>query len=614
MSAAIYSRYQAAPMQTSLDVDQQVSSDEHTSEAPSQTPKIKRNIMTVPLQPPSIPTYYATGSLPRLNNRARAPVSRATTLSRANSVRNSWSAYKPANGIQLTLHSNGSSIQHSPNSVVSSIAPSDSVSVSNRQSNNLDSLSHRLPDARNKFNTLTPAEAKRLKVYLQCKQPTRTASVLHKPRAPPLVVTNHETPIQAKSSGCDTYAHSNGLPTDYQDKKQATSNNVRSSSSCSDHGYRDQRHSLNYGSTYVPNVQTKGIYNLSTNNGNNNDINSKNAIIQNSPNNSDSSLSFMSSLDVIDSAYGSDRLQTMSVDLGIPASQQYGTCSKNNFKHSQLQSSHQESKFCEESFASAKSHQSDSSRLKNSLSSSTSKVFQNQLSNIKKFFRYMPIRRSFMSHDSKRPVDSNQQNNYDIKQDKSLSQISINRSHSPPVCPPPPKELKSMSYMESGVNYSNYDDFTRARNHQTSTLLNGHSRNPQPSTDSNHVGVTSQTVDREDSSWQLASLPVAYERNLTTVFEEKHNSSDIDKNNIKKSSASYNVYSPHADGDQLIKPPRNFEDNGLANPSTKTDSSTSSSQSLASISGADVNLEIQRRIATSFRFSYAQPNSFENVS
>lgn len=514
---------------------------------------------------------------------------------------------------------------------------------------------------RNKYNTLTAGEAKKLSKFLSHRQPTRTASVLHKPRPPPMVVTDLDTvapkpaPL-ATTATFTTLANTSGLQTKSQLQKQnGATATVRSSSSCSNHSYRGHRHSMNFGPNYVANNRYATLNAFTKYNYGMSDQNNKSSTLKSSPNDSESNLSFRSSLDIVDSAYGSDRIQTLSVDLGKPAqhynNNNYRLTNNNQFvtkfpqkpaacydnHNHQQQHEQQSNKISDESFSSAKSHQSESAKQKSlsktSLSTSTSRVFQNQLCSLKKFFRYMPIRRSYVSNNSdnqKQHSTTTQSDNYppsiqSSSLEESLSQLFLNRSQSPPICPPPPGELKSMSYMENSVNYSNYDEFTRARNKQASLLL-GRSNNQQQSSqkdrddfnpDYSPNGFVASEYD-EGNSWQLTSLPISYERNLTTVFEEKLNSLDTtirgfrDKDN--NNATIYNNNNNNTKKEKhLIKPPDNFEDK-VQIPSNHPISNGSSSQSLASVTTADSILDFHRQTATSFRFSYARPSSFDRVS
>lgn len=524
------------------------------------------------------------------NNIQRIGPRNTMSLTRASSMRNSWANNRPA-----TIQA--SSLNKQTNNF--SVVPDDYVSVNSRLLIGNINTSN---EVTNKYRTLTSAETKQLTKYLNSRQPTRTASVLHKPRAPPMVVTDLDDygmlsiapPRPPKSQIPDqtNVVANDCLPVD-PIKRQS----LRSSSSCGNGCHRD---SVNLGANHSSSIyskQDKHIVNLNK--------------LQISPNDSMSNLSFRSSLDVVDSAYGSDRLQTMSVDLGNQSQQQYS----NNimgYNHAQYFDQKDKNKLSDDSYCSAKSHISDTGKLKNTLSLSTSKVFQNQIFNIKKFFRHMPIRRSFMgstNNDNERKTASTETNQPEDQYslNESLSQICLNRSQSPPVCPPPPKELKSMSYMENSVNYSNYDEFTRARNKHTSTLLNSHARSSQrQSNQNNDCGLP--IVDREDSeSWQLTSLPISFERNLTTVFEEKQNPKAKTFHKNKAPVAPLQSVNPKVDGDdKSIKPPRDFDDVvGVKNSA----SSSCSSQSLASITTTDSVLDFHRQNNSSFRFSYTDSNN-----
>lgn len=424
--------------------------------------------------------------------------------------------------------------------------------------------------SRNKYNTLTPAEAKKLNRFLfqNGKQPVRTASVLQRPRPPPIMVTDLDSAsLELKSSS---------------------------------------RHSINYGRshtisrTYGKNIYSTGPYQR-----------------PGSLNDSQSNLSYRSSIDTSASGgYGSMRLQTVSVDLGNPT---YGLRSRRGSIQSTRTTAgcgggataattvdYQSNKLSDESFASARSEissmdfertptKSSHTSSKMSLSSSTYKVFQSPFNNFKRLFRHMP--RPFANE----PVDKTHQNstksvatNANESLEESISKICLNVSQSPPVCPPPPGELKSMPYLTDSISYSNYDDFTKSRNENNFKNL----YNPShvdvfdgPSVDGAHGD------NDDDHSWQLTSLPVSYERNLTTVVEEKQNNPSV-----------ADCYSPH----ELIQPPVNFDDNLSVSQQQRQQSPmisklASSSQSLASTATNDSAVDEYRKAATAFRFSYAQP-------
>lgn len=583
MSAAVCARIQPPQPQVNSKTDQGINS----SLTPPQT-----ETDVISQAPQAIPSFYASGSLSRINNinnSRRVSPRNAMSLTRANSVRNSWVYTRPTTNQPFI----------NQQMTAPSIVSDDVVSVNSRYHITSINTSN---ERRNKYRTLTSAETKQLTKYLNSRQPARTASVLHKPRAPPMVVTDLDDygmlsvvpQVPPRSLVSEAPAGvSDGLSVD-STRKQS----IRSGSSYSNgcHG-----NSVNLGTNHSNSLQSK-CNNTSTMN---------HSKLQISPNDSMSNLSFRSSLDVVDSAYGSDRLQTMSVDLG----NQYGS-NITRYNQTQYYDKQDKNKLSDDSYSSAKSHISDIGKLKSTLSSSTSKVFQNQIFNIKKFFRHMPTRRSFMGgNNSDNNTDNEQKTTFDTNRmedryslNESISRICLDRSQSPPVCPPPPRELKSMSYMENTVNYSNYDDFTRARNKQTSTLLNNHARGcqQQPS-QSDDCGLP--IVDRDDSeSWQLTSLPISFERNLTTLFEEKQNPTAKTFHKNKAPITQYrNLNSKTGEHDRSIKPPRNFDD--VARIEKHPTSSSCSTQSLASITTTDSVLDIHRQNNSSFRFSYTESNN-----
>jgi hypothetical protein len=300
------------------------------------------------------------------------------------------------------------------------------------------------------------------------------------------------------------------------------------------------------------------------------------------------------------------------------------------------------------------------SASKLSLSSSTYKVFESPLANFKKLFRGMhrPFSQSnnTESQDNSNKTTTRQQqcdntSIADLSLSDSISQISLNKSQSPTVLPPPPSELKSMCYIESGVNYSNYDEFTRARNERMRGNLRRASnvgRAPslnRPRLDSQISNIISydnssvqheqqasfnKSDDSDDSSWQMTSLPVYYERNLTKVFKEKQppcievvassRQSQVKATDFERA---LSVVDPD-EIYQTIKPPKRFDDPNNHLPvrgndtscdrAPSVDSFKSQTQSFATIT--DATLELHRRQpATPFRFSFAQPlNDTDQVS
>lgn len=468
-------------------------------------------------------------------------------------------------------------------------------------------------EGRNKYRTLTSAETKQLTKYLNSRQPARTASVLHKPRAPPLVVTDLDDnktnqfaqppPRPFRSSPPNAYNDATNGSNVVQDNSRRHSFRSEISSSCS---YSNQRNSINRQNSLYGRIQSSVYQQANTNSPNKAQV---------SPDDSMSNLSFRSSLDVVDSAYGSDRLQTMSVDLGNPSQPHYHNDVNNGInklKYYELD----RNKPSEDSFSSAKSHLSECNKLKSTLSSSTSKVFQNQLFNLKNFFRNMPMRRSFVGSgtnnnngDKKSAINSSHLKDKHSLED-SLTDICLNRSQSPPVCPPPPKQLQSMSYMESAVNYSNYDDFTRARNRQASTLLKHLKDNQRQANNNDNLRLPSADLTTDESeTWQLTSLPVSFERNLTTVVEERQNLTDKSYSDLQSTFQRHqNISRPEVENRNW---PINYQDaaqpNLMETSSTSSSQSQSQSQSLASITTADSILDFHRQNNSSFKFSYNQP-------
>lgn len=311
------------------------------------------------------------------------------------------------------------------------------------------------------------------------------------------------------------------------------------------------------------------------------------------------------------------------------------------------------------------------SASKASLSSSTYKVLQSPFANFKKLFRNLPRpfsgvaaaqdTQSADSHynvNNRHPDDddkakqiqtdflniscqSDQTTIGNISISDSVSQISLNKSQSPPVCPPPPGELKSMSYMESAnVNYSNYDDFTRARNERMARQQAEKSaRQQNGDQDDGYQSKPTTNNDSDADSWQMTSLPVYYERNLTTVFEEKQASCELaDKNFGGRSELDIynNTGTFFGGGSQSIGPPSDFddsshkrvnqlnenEDNDITDEQSQQQQqpikTSRSIQSLVSSSStSDSALDFQQRqqqLATSvvvpstpYRFSFGQP-------
>ena len=337
------------------------------------------------------------------------------------------------------------------------------------------------------------------------------------------------------------------------------------------------------------------------------------------------------------------------------------------------------------------------SSSKTSLTSSTYKAFQSPFANIKRFFRNsIPKQFGATSHGADETDSASQvgqkdherlcsviekSTNTGFSNDSFKSSLSkytsdfsvgdsasiFNRSQTPPACPPPPGELKSMCYMGGSINYSNYDEFTRLRNRrlgnrphsledpddlykrQTSSVLPRLPPQPPPvhRLISGHNGLHSSTARQQQTvqdcdqsgdseSWQLASLPVYFEHNLTTLFEEQKASNSKPQVGSTSRPASANFMSIYqqpktfdpsnsarvqANGQSsdngMIRPPKTFDDcrsNLRANDSTLTRSNSKvcSNQSLSSSTTTESVFDYQRQPvavvpASPYRFSFAQP-------
>lgn len=599
---------------------------------------------------------------------------------------------------------------------------------------------------RNKFNTLTPAEARKLNKFINYnRQPIRTASVLNKPRPPPIIVAN----LRGLDNS-EQQSQNGGSVLCEEELQLSRTNSIRSASVCTAADTRrDRRHSINYGAAVRANTLNSRLSLYSTNS-----VHSSHQIQHpgqhaTSHIESISNLSYKSSQDIPDSAYhsaNSARLQTMSVDLGSsahtfrPSFQRQQSMFTN--RSVRLQKSNTiartsgavepcclmdkyknfSQKVSDDSYVSAKSdisamdvtlrpgceapqrqlsnlsnNSKRSSVSKNSLSSSTYKVFQSPFANIKRFFRNnipKQFNASAGNDGGDEGISANEKStNTGISNDsfksslsKNMSELSLsadsssifNRSQTPPVCPPPPGELKSMCYMGSSINYSNYDEFTRSRNErlggwpqsdgmaedmfqrQTSSVLPRLPSQPPPVhrlnslqpngsthvTQQQHPSPSRSERDDRQDSWQLASLPVSFERNLATVFEEQKQQQTQNINSqIAYEHCSYmSSYQAHqqqsfdtatyANGqlqqqlrkNNLIKPPLSFDDDDrrrdarklktaddVALALTSNNSKSSSNQSLASTTTTDSILDYQRQQqqvpASPYRFSFAQPLS-----
>ena len=428
-----------------------------------------------------------------------------------------------------------------------------------------------------KYNTWTPAEAKKqlaTSQYLTARmrqQPIRTASVRHKPRPPPLVVTNLDG---------DT------------DTTRATTNNM-SVNECS----------------------------------------------------------FSSA---------KSKLSLMSAEsLSSSASLTPKKCSTPSSNKSSLQLK---------------------SSSRSSLSSSTYKVFQGPLANFKRLFNSMPKPFTTNNLDSSSNLKPQRDPHHRQDQDKrtlatkrpqtcdafsslSVCESFLNRSQSPPECsppPPPPGELKSISYMDA-IKYSNYDEFTRSRNERFATIGGGsiycgaatleRPRNVKrlPINNLNHITpqpeqqvsqqqqqqpiYSQQTqcdLDMNSDSWQLTSLPVCYERNLSTVYEERRiNNNNTNVDSVNNCGAVACQPSENGDHHLSVRPPDKFDDVDSAivanqqcapqqtfgRPLSLSRASTnqnSSHNSLTSIATTDSVLDYHRQNGTSYRFSFGQPNASIN--
>lgn len=423
---------------------------------------------------------YYTGSLPRLGQRRPAKEANSNSLARAASVR-AWNQPDSVSVAPASLHRHS----HQPQG-----------------------------PGRPKFSTLTPAEAqahaKRLRANLRA--PSRTASVLHKPRAPPMLVDDRPAPPVSSPSPA--------------------------------------RHSLDLPDCAPPSA-----------------------------------------------------LQTMSLDLGEAARSltSYTGSPRGPIAFLKLAGAHNQ--------ASLKQRQAS----RTSLSSSTSKVIQN----FKRLFQRQtsaPSSRQAQARSISPSADSLSYSSFQTSPHSlasSISQTCLNRSQSPATTclPPPPScDLKSMNYMQSNgalsesVNYSNYDDFTRVRNEQTNNLLHLHKPTGQQSSD---LYSNLSHIDDDTNSWHLSSLPIAFEGNLTTVFEEQANHSGRQR----APAGLPNPPEPHNTNFRSVSSasrnePANHGNCRISSPSQSM-SSIATIDSVLDSSACNKQLLNSRR--TSFRFSYTQP-------
>lgn len=555
---------------------------------------------------------------------------------------------------------------------------------------------------RNKYNTLTPAEAKKLNRSLftganlpaatsrqphhhQCaglrQAPIRTASVLHKPRAPPIIVTDLGTTID-QLDGFSLRNHRSHTPNDNIARPGALnrSASIRSASICPTGGLADgRRHTFNHSQTSAMNSRSSLSYSGASSAA----TQPKQSTIyqsqhlaqrhqQSSLEESISDLSFKSSLDC--PIFDPMRMQTVSVDLG-------NHCTGNKPQHDpalrgqtiarikyNTLNSASSRLFSGESYSSTQSGMSTStlrpasvtpsksgadseaappssthssrparSASKPSLSASTYKVFQSPFANFKRLLRSMP--RPFAGPDESTPTlnanfdttttsshcngaasNCNAESLGDLSISDSISQLGLNKSQSPPACPPPPGELKSMCYMESAINYSNYDEFTKARNERMAQRQQAVRDGLDPANALNHHHLDDRlSIESHDSeAWQMTSLPVYYERNLTTVFEEKQASCEMaQKMRAQNGSNADCGCRSNPDEEQrghLIRPPTHFDDSAdttLTSDNINTIvtkhklASNGSMQSLNSC--ATTGSGYHQAPATPYRFSFAQP-------
>lgn len=421
-----------------------------------------------------------------------------------------------------------------------SYIPIDSMSASN-----LHAVKNRC-----KYNTLTHADARRVKSAMNGgRPPIRTASVLHRPRAPPTILTNDDADADAEdeqqANDLMTKSQSpphgvlqptlsrivSGVPTLGAQRRSS----FRSTSNASN--YKQYQQQLQQRRAQQQQQQhLKPSMTISSTSGESSgssqgspvNINKQhrdseqdgayNTMIAASPNNSESNLSYRSSVDVVDSAYGSDRLKTTSVDLGNPNFQpQNHSPDSGDYREKLFMATYncpkthcdrtsREDTLFEDSFKSACSNGASKhmtnqhgthntnkfkSLSKASLSASTTRVFQNQLFNIKRFFKNMPFTGSTLSNNANANANETcetEMNARSVSKTETLpanvSRARLDRSLSPIACappPPPPEEPKVISYMQNAYNYPNYDAFTRDRNRQSSTLLSSLPPNPRGS-------------------------------------------------------------------------------------------------------------------------------------
>lgn len=425
---------------------------------------------------------------------------------------------------------------------------------------------------RNKYNTLTPAEAKKLNRSLFTggtiqsngsttsnnhhpqqrygtlrNVPIRTASVLHKPRAPPIVVTNLDTTIDQLDGASFGASSSLLTSTDSSLQRYSVNNPIR-------------EHQLNRSSS----IRSASLY----------------------------------SANVDDQIIRGHTIARMKYNtLNNASNRIFSGESYSSASSTLISSGETPSKFISESVATNDYtngfDKPPRSASKTSLSASTYKVFQSPFANFKKLFRH--IQHPFSTNStSNADQDDELERNTDFNS-SIVSQNDLNKSYSP-VCPPPPGELKSMCYMDSAINYSNYDEFTRSRNERSTA--NQHGFTSSTAQNQQLDNLKNNHNDRAESdAWQLTSLPVYYERNLTTVFEDKNvtSTNTIDQRSL------------------IIRPPSHFDDTGDATKSINDDTfrmrqhklpTDGSMQSLNSYTTTGSGYQTP---ANPYRFSFAQP-------
>lgn len=437
-------------------------------------------------------------------------------------------------------------------------------------------MSENKPTRNMKYNTMTPAEAKKYRyINANCGSlgrssvatPVRTASVSRKPRAPPLIV-DHTTLNGTSSAQVDSF-HFVAPPVQkrylvQKPRCESPSRGFRRPSCENDSASTSRWSTLSHRSINS-NKNHEEISRI---------VNHANQTQDQGQSSTDSSLnlSFRSTVEYMtdsealhqqqSSTNGSKTTRTtlplhtnfdFSLDKMSESEDADETLRENMNTSSDtvLMRQHSTKDISEESFTSAwydcqsfsdnhKSHQDVHNPPPKTPENSVKNRLQSHLSSIKKFFRnpflkvisnksISPSRLRASSTSLKntrlnlngysdklsQPKSSAQQLAY------SASKLSLNRSLTPPICPPPlSTELKSMNYLSS---YSNYDEFTRRRNEQNASLLDrsvrlrGREISSIDAVDNGDIKRTQCDV----TPWQLNSLPVSCERNLAPVPEDK---------------------------------------------------------------------------------------------